>query len=138
MATISNDPPALTRNEERVLGALRESGKPRKAYDILEELRPQGVKAPMTVYRALDGLTEKGLVHKLDTLNAYMLCEGDHAHRHASQVFVICEICGDAREVEDCAVEARVKDVARTEGFSLVGARLEISGCCGDCRAAKA
>lgn len=138
MTTTADARPDLTRNEERVLGALRASGKPRKAYDILEELRPQGVKAPMTVYRALDGLTEKGLVHKLDTLNAYMLCGSDHAHRHASQVFVICENCGEAREVDDCAVEARVQEVAKAAGFSLAGARLEISGLCAECRAAKA
>ncbi|MEO1309719.1 MAG: Fur family transcriptional regulator [Pseudomonadota bacterium] len=136
MTRVPETTPALTRNEERVLAALAGAERPQKAYDLLETLKPQGVKAPMTVYRALDGLTEKGLVHKIDALNAYIVCESDHAHDHASQIFVICRNCGDAREVDDCGVEARVKDVAEANAFALADARLEISGLCAACRGA--
>jgi len=124
----------LTRNERLVAAALRAAGRPQKAYDLLEVLRPEGVKAPMTVYRALDGLAEKGVVHKLEALGAFMLCESDHAHDHASQVFVICKDCGDAREIDDCALEARVRELASLQGFDLGDARLEMSGVCARCK----
>ena len=127
-------PPRFTRNEALVFEALRAAGRPQKAYDILEALKPEGVRAPMTVYRALDGLVEKGRVHKLEGLNAFMLCESDHSHEHVSHVFVICGRCGEAREIEDCDVEARVRDLASAHGFTLDDARLEISGICAQCR----
>ena len=46
-----------------------------KAYDLLAELDRQGGAAkPPTVYRALDFLMAHGLVHRLESLNAYVGC----------------------------------------------------------------
>ena len=44
---------ALPRNQRLVLDALRKVRGPRTAYELLENLRDQGFRAPLTVYRAL-------------------------------------------------------------------------------------
>ena len=74
-------PPGLSKNEKLVWNVLAASDDPLKAYEILDKLKDKGVRAPMTVYRALDGLEEKGHIHKLDGLNAFVLCNHEGPHR---------------------------------------------------------
>ena len=51
----------LTPNQTAVLETLSKSDKPLSAYEILnfENIRDSGIKAPLTVYRALDKLIDK-------------------------------------------------------------------------------
>ena len=74
----------LNAKEKLVLAALRRCGKPASAYDLIDDLKPDGVKAPPTVYRALGRLIEAGLVHRLELLNAFVACT--HAHASAPEV----------------------------------------------------
>ena len=50
--------PALTKNQELVLGALEKAEGPLSAYTILDALRDDGLRAPLQVYRALDKLLD--------------------------------------------------------------------------------
>src|SRR5271167_4230251 len=53
--------------------------------------------APITIYRALDFLRENGLVHRIESRNAFVAC----AHNHGDNdlvVFLICEKCGAVGE----------------------------------------
>ena len=60
--------------------------------------RPAGPRpAPITVYRALEFLRENGLVHRIESRNAFVAC----VHNHAAGdlvVFLICERCGAVGE----------------------------------------
>lgn len=81
----------LTRNDQVVLACLEDYGAPMKAYALLEEVRKDGINAPMTVYRALTRLTGQGRVKKIESLNAYYaLPRRDDA---GVAGFVICETC---------------------------------------------
>jgi Fur family zinc uptake transcriptional regulator len=124
-------PPGLTRNESLVWDVLNESVEPLKAYEILDKLKERGVRAPMTVYRALEGLEEKGYIHKLEGLNSFVLCK--HEGPHDVQVFLVCETCASATEVEIEGVEAALRPVIRRAGFQLKTARLEARGLCSAC-----
>ena len=73
----------LTRNQELVLGTLAHATAPLSAYDILDQLRDEGLRAPLQVYRALDKLTERGLAHRLESLNAFVCCADAHCHGRA-------------------------------------------------------
>jgi len=57
--------PDLTKNQSLVMGALTRADGPLSAYTILDQLRDQGFRAPLQVYRALDKLVEFGMVHRL-------------------------------------------------------------------------
>lgn len=119
----------------RVLELVWGSHKPIGAYDILEVLGKESESAaPPTVYRALDFLIEAGLVHRLDSLNAYIGCP-DPAQRHAGQ-FLICLQCRTVTELCDHEIEARVADKARDHGFAASRQMLEIEGLCNNCRTA--
>src|SRR6201991_4790377 len=63
----------------QVLGALLSSHRPLGAYEIIDELAKSMPRpAPITVYRALDFLMANGLVHRIESRNAYLACAHDH------------------------------------------------------------
>jgi len=124
-------PGGLSKNEKLVWEALAASKDPLKAYEILDRLKEKGVRAPMTVYRALDGLEAKGHIHKLDGLNAFVLC--NHEGPHVVQTFLVCESCSTVKELQVVAVEADILPAVRAADFDMHTARLEIKGNCMSC-----
>lgn len=127
-------PAGLLKNEKLVWDVLSGSKDPLKAYEILDKLKEKGVRAPMTVYRALEGLEAKGHIHKLDGLNAFVLC--NHEGPHVVQTFLVCESCQNVEELEVVAVEADIAPAVRAASFDMHTARLEIKGNCNACAAA--
>ena len=130
-------PPAdLTRNQSLVLGVLKHAAAPKSAYDILDGLRGDGFRAPLQVYRALDKLMEIGLVHRLESLNAFVACSDPHdheAHGHGVTAFAICDDCGSVTEFHDAAIEARLSAWQKSENFKPEKTTIEIRGHCKEC-----
>ena len=123
---------SLTAQRRRILAIVCGAGRPVGAYEVLHALRAAipGA-APPTVYRALDFLVQQGLVHRLETLHAFVGC----AHPdepHAGQ-FLICRACGAVHELEDTAVHRSVQAAADTAGFQAERPVVEISGRCARC-----
>lgn len=129
----------LTKNQDLVLGALKRSEAPLSAYVILDKLRDHGFRAPLQVYRALEKLIEMGLVHRLESLNAFVACahsgESCCSH-HGTVAFAICNACGHVMEFHDHTVEHRLSDWARGKGFKQEKTTIEIRGLCASCAAA--
>ncbi len=122
----------FTELRRRVLTLVWDSHKPIGAYDILDKLGGEGkAAAPPTVYRALDFLIEAGLVHRLDSLNAYIGCP-DPARSHAGQ-FLICRSCRTVVELDDPDIDAVVAKKAERLGFTSVHQMLEVQGLCANC-----
>ena len=129
-------PGDLTRNQGLVLGALNASGAPLSAYDILDALRAEGLRAPLQVYRALDKLVERGLAHRLESLNAFVACADEHCHRAGLIAFAICSQCGKVDEFADATIEDRLGDWAGAKGFKVERTTMEIRGRCQNCQLA--
>ena len=62
------------------------------------------------MYRALDFLLQNGLVHRIESLNAYVGC-GEPGEGHSGQ-FLICRTCHRVAELEDPAISALIVDKA--------------------------
>lgn len=124
----------FTRQRRRVLELVWTSHKPVGAYDILDQLNQAGAKvAPPTVYRALDFLIEADLVHRLDSLNAFVGCP-DPSNPHTRQ-FLICRECHSVAELDDSEVDELVRQRAAKLGFEALEQTLEIEGICSNCAA---
>jgi Fur family zinc uptake transcriptional regulator len=127
----------LTRNQSLVFDALNKAQAPLSAYSLLDQLREHGFRAPLQVYRALDKLQEAGLVHRLESLNAFVACahkHGEHhGHRHGLTAFAICDKCGQVDEFADDEIEARLKGWANESGFRADKTTIEIRGHCASC-----
>ena len=128
----------LTEIRRRVLALVIERSGPMGAYALLDRLKAERSNAtPVTVYRALDFLLENGLIHKIERLNAFIVCreEGDHQHRHAAQ-FLICRTCGAVAELEEESIARAVALAAARTGFRPDRATIEVEGVCQACVAA--
>lgn len=124
----------LTALRRRVLELVWSSHRPRGAYAILEDLSQQDGKAaaPLTVYRALEFLVEQGLVHRIESLNAYVGCAAP-GDVHSGQ-FLVCEACGDAAEIDDPGVGAAINAAAAERGFRVQRPTVEVRGLCKSCQ----
>lgn len=129
----------LTDTRKRVLELVWQSHNPIGAYDVLERLNnePKGAKKkaqPPTVYRALEFLLDQGLIHRIESLNAYVGCRAPE-HDHAGQ-FLICRDCGVAAELIDEGLEAAIDKRAKAAGFAVDHPTIELEGRCAECRKA--
>jgi Fur family zinc uptake transcriptional regulator len=126
----------LTPMRRQVLEALLASHKPLGAYEIIERTGQKNARpAPITIYRALNFLREQGLVHRIESRNAFVACVSNHASGDMV-VFLICERCGEVGEAPGAAIAEHVKAAAAAAGFTPKTPVIEISGTCAHCRAA--
>ncbi|MCY6382696.1 Fur family transcriptional regulator [Hoeflea prorocentri] len=125
--------PDLTKNQSLVMGALSQAKVPMSAYTILDQLREEGFRAPLQVYRALDKLVEFGMVHRLESLNAFVACSHPNCESHETIAFTICEICGQVRELSDDDLSDRLDEIAGKANFALKRSVVELSGICRSC-----
>ena len=126
----------LTPIRRKVLAALLASHKPLGAYEIIDRLAPKGPRAaPITAYRALEFLRENGLVHRIESRNAFIACVHNHAAGELV-AFLICERCGAVGEASSAEVTATLTSAARAAGFTPKSPVIEISGVCTHCRGA--
>jgi Fur family transcriptional regulator, zinc uptake regulator len=128
--------PELTKNQALVYGALSQADGPLSAYTILDQLRDRGFRAPLQVYRALDKLREFGLVHRLESLNAFVACSDPACETHATTAFAICDNCGSVTEFADDRIARHLKSWAKAEDFGLRKTTIELRGICSSCQAA--
>lgn len=123
----------LTRNQTLVFGVLSKAEGPLSAYTILDQLRDDGFRAPLQVYRALEKLLDFGLIHRLESLNAFVACAHPQCHAHGLIAFAICEKCGQVTEFSDQVIEERVSSWSLQSGFRPSKTTLELRGLCANC-----
>lgn len=125
----------LTKNQGLVFDALKHADGPLSAYTILDKLRDHGFRAPLQVYRALEKLVEFGLIHRLESLNAFVACAHDHSSgsSHGVTVFAICEDCGQVVEIHDKVMEDHLSAIARRQHFKTEKTTIEMRGHCQNC-----
>jgi Fur family transcriptional regulator, zinc uptake regulator len=118
----------------QVLQALLSSHRPLGAYEVIDELAKSMPRpAPITVYRALDFLIENGLVHRIESRNAFLACAHDH-DAAAMVAFLICERCGSVGEIPAAPLAQSLNAAARATGFAPKLSVVEITGTCAHCQ----
>jgi len=125
--------PAPASNEAMVQKILSAAKQPMSAYDILPEMAKKLKKpvAPPTVYRALQHLEQDGIVSRIESKNAYVLCR--HPHEEHDCLFFICRKCGKATEAPEREISRLVRKEAKDLGFAASKQILEILGVCESC-----
>jgi len=88
----------LTPRRRQVLEIMLASHQPMGAYDILAELNRAGKAdriAPPIVYRALEFLMAEGLIHRIESRNAFITCVHP-GHESAAQFLAAADNLGFA------------------------------------------
>ena len=125
----------LTKNQSMVMNALSEARGPLTAYAILDVLREDGFRAPPQVYRALEKLMEFGLVHRIESLNAFVACQLSSCDGAKQEmiVFTICERCKKVHEQASLRLAGAIDALATDIGFSPNKSVIELRGVCTTC-----
>ena len=124
----------LTPSRRRVLEILLESHTSMGAYDILARLAEDGQRAqPPVVYRALDFLTQNGLAHRIERLNAFVACARPGAAHDPA--FMICRKCSAVAETQAAGGGDRLQKQAKAAGFRIERTVMEAEGICPKCQA---
>lgn len=123
----------LTRNQDLVLTELVKSSAPLSAYDILDKLRGEGLRAPLQVYRALEKLQDLGKVHRIESINSFVACRDHKCCGDTTALFAICDSCGQVSEFTDPQLQRYVNAVASQSQFQVDRAAIELRGTCAAC-----
>ena len=122
----------LTAIRKSILELICANHKAIGAYELLDLFREQDPKAkPVTIYRALDFLIEVGLVHKVESLNAYIAClQAETQHKSA---ILICDQCKNAYEINATPVYDSLFSLSVAVEFKPQYLILELHGLCASC-----
>jgi Fur family transcriptional regulator, ferric uptake regulator len=93
--------------------------------------RQRVVVARATIFRALEVLTETGIVERLDMPSgehAFVVCEPAHHHH------VVCASCGRATQASDHGLQRVAAAIGLETGYRIDTHRLELFGLCPDCQ----
>ena len=122
----------LTVIRHQVLEIIWESHKAVKAYQILDRIKPlQPAAKPATVYRALEFLSEQGLIHRVESLNAFIGCSC--SEQQHEQLLLICHQCEEVEERSAAKVMSALSEEITQAGFSVHSKAIEIHGICKKC-----
>ncbi|MDR2459417.1 MAG: transcriptional repressor [Deltaproteobacteria bacterium] len=123
----------LTQLRRLILETLAKAPGPMKAYDIIETLHQSGQRlTPSTVYRILDFFLQGGLVHRVNTLNAFVACTCAPEQEH-SPLILVCPECQSTMEIDDDDLHDSIFSRLGALGYSVKGSSIEIQGVCPKC-----
>lgn len=123
----------LTPIRRQVLEIIWRGHNPVKAYEIIDSFGGAShTTQPPTVYRALDFLMENGLVHRIESQNAFVGCSHPRGDHKAS--FFICNECQQATEIDSKDLEAAFDHLAEANSFKIKTKTVEIFGFCKICQ----
>jgi len=123
----------LTPIRHQVLELIWDSHKAVKAYELLDRIKPlQNAAKPATIYRALDFLIEQGLIHRVESLNAFVGCScSEHQHE---LLLLICKHCHEVEERPAPKVMEALSQEFSQAGFVAHSKAIEAQGICVKCR----
>jgi Fur family ferric uptake transcriptional regulator len=104
------------------------------AQQVFDALRGEGRTVGIaTVYRVLDLLGDRALVHRIELGSGTTYFEpalrgGEHHHH------LVCEDCGKVEAFEDEELEKTLRRVERRTGYSVACHEIVLRGACGSCR----
>lgn len=108
------------------------------AYEILAKLADKGTRlAPISIYRAIDALLEAGVIHRLESKNAFFACRRLDHRTGRRPIFLSCEKCNAVQEVDSEGIFDTIDRLARDAAFQPRVKFVEVSGLCRSCQAKK-
>jgi Fur family transcriptional regulator, zinc uptake regulator len=129
----------LTETRQHVLEVLLTLDTPVSAYELTERYNLL-IDAPimaMSVYRILDFLESIHLVHRIHSINKYIICNhGVGACKHQPPFFLICKSCHHIKHVEiPTEFITTFLQQVEIEGFLSIGSQFELNSLCENCKA---
>lgn len=128
---------------QEVYRLILSADKPMGAYDLISALqnsrftqssesRKKTNIAPPTIYRSLDFLLSQGLIHQLNSLNAYIPC--CHPRDSHTSAFLICNECKTVQEYSNVPIDNIITLSEKDTEFTVQKSIIELQGLCHECK----
>ena len=118
----------LTRLREEILRVVNDAENPLSVKQIKNRI--QAYPNLSSIYRALDFLSEKNLVHSLSFSGMAYYFTGKKGSGH----FLICKGCNEMIEFEDCVADGLQKKIQKMYDYVITDHILFFEGFCTECR----
>jgi Fur family zinc uptake transcriptional regulator len=117
--------------EKLVEGILANASRPLSAYQIADSAAKEGCKIyPAQVYRSVNSLVARGLIRRVESLNAYITGKPGH------ECLAICRQCGSIAHFDIAELQKELQASFSASSFEVEGLVMEASGICADCKRA--
>lgn len=131
----------LTSLRKDVLKIIESATRPLKAYEILNILLKKRPNAkPPTVYRVLDFLVEKHVIHKVNSSHTYVLCQynssNNECEKHGKNIDLIlaCQHCHQYVELTNSIASLILNQLLQEKEFIISDHCIELKGICINCK----
>lgn len=125
----------ITELRKDILNIFLAAHKPLTAYEVLSKLKKTRPKAePPTVYRVIEYLMQKKLVHRIETGNKYVCCgqlENFQGEHHG--FIFLCAKCSNATEFTDEDFSHFIQHFSKKNSLMVDNTLIEIKGICAGC-----
>ena len=119
-----------TKKRMLILSVLNNSPIPLTSEDILEQTSKEVNINLSTIYRALNALSEKGILLKQlssDGKTYYQINNRQHKHQ------LVCSLCNKVVLIDCCPLRKFENDLCEETGFTITSHNLEFTGICREC-----
>ena len=119
-----------TKKRMIILSVLNNSPTPLTSEDILEQTSKEVNINLSTIYRALNALSEKGILLKQlssDGKTYYQINNRQHKHQ------LVCSLCSKVVLIDCCPLKKFENDLCEETGFTITSHNLEFTGICREC-----
>ena len=121
----------FTEPRKNVLSLLAKSNKPFGAYKIKKLLSlGKGKPNPPTIYRSIEFWEKHGFIHRIESLNAYIVCCQNHQHENFC--IFICDNCNITKEIH-LKKNLLSSNNFKENGFTIHKYNTELTGKCSKC-----
>lgn len=120
----------VTTGRLQLLEILKRAGKPLTILDILKSFKGRSIDQA-TLYRALESLSENGIISRVDLRHGHTHYELQEKHHH----HLVCTDCGVVENVDSCLAQSSQKNIIQQSKLfkSIYSHNLEFFGQCTSC-----
>lgn len=122
---------SITKARTSVLELFLKSKKPLSVKDFKAKKKFESFNES-SIYRNLTKLEEAGIIHSIPSsgdFHYFELAPQGHHHHH-----ITCKKCQKVQCLHVCGLEKKMKEMASSVEFDLVGHSVELIGLCSKCR----
>lgn len=127
----------FTEKREQIFKILIKAKASLSAYEIVDLYNhdSNAKMPPMSVYRILEFLEKKNLVHKLSSSGKYIACSHLHCgETHEFSQFLICNSCDTATEISiSSELMGGLETLVKNAGFAISNPQIELECICDQC-----
>lgn len=120
-----------TKKRELIIAILESSKKPLTAEEIYELSSKEMKMSFSTIYRALNALSDKGIITKTVHQDGKMYYK---IHSHSHEHILKCIKCEEKISIDTCPLESLESNICKDTGYSITGHNLEFFGVCPKCK----